>query len=303
MNTLRTFSRWYDRFLFESCDPKLVSAFRIGYALLLVIYVSTWAPSYSLWFTDQGLLGHKAAEQLAWEYRSSLLFYFTSPGFAACGLGLLALHSLLLLVGLWSRVQAAFIFVWLVSFQHRNPLICDGEDTVFRLFALFMTTMPLDAFWAIKQKKRPLTFFESLGAATGPDSDDHDLRFCWHLETRGAKLVDGSAMFYVSRMENYGGRHWLPTVWTETPWMMQWSTWLGLAIELSLPLLLWIKPTRRFAIVLGIVFHLAIESILNLFLFEWIMILGLLTFLDRFPSCPGFGSTPLGETRKSSDRP
>ncbi len=104
----------------------------------------------------------------------------------------------------------------------------------------------------------------------------------------GQSWWDGSAMFYVSRMENYGGRHWLPMIWTETPWMMQWATWLGLLLELSLPVLLWLKRTRRLAIVLGIVFHLAIESILNLFLFEWIMILGLLTFLDRFPHCHCF---------------
>ncbi len=158
LNKLGTLSRWYDRFLFESCDPKLVSAFRIGYALLLLIYVGTWAHSYTLWFTDHGLLGHQAAEQLAWEYSASLLFYFPSPAFAVCGLGLLVAHSLLLLVGAWSRFQAAFIFIWLVSFQHRNPLICDGEDTVFRLFALFMTMMPLDAYWSIT-RKRGLTLF------------------------------------------------------------------------------------------------------------------------------------------------
>ena len=48
---------------------------------------------------------------------------------------LLMLQSGMLLVGFYSRVQAASIFFWLVSFQNRNPLILDGEDTVFRIFA------------------------------------------------------------------------------------------------------------------------------------------------------------------------
>ncbi len=48
LNMLHSMNRWYDRFLFESCDPKLVSAFRMGYALLLIVYVATWSHSYSL---------------------------------------------------------------------------------------------------------------------------------------------------------------------------------------------------------------------------------------------------------------
>lgn len=284
MNPIRALSRWYERFLFESCDPKLVSAFRIGYALLLMVYVATWSHSYSLWFTDYGPLGHEAAEQLAWEYSSSLLFLFPSSTFAAWGLGLLAIHTLLLLLGVWSRFQAVFIFVWLVSFQHRNPLICDGEDTVFRLFALFMVLMPLDAYWSITRPSTPTPFSKAWGLRLIQIQMTVIYLSAGISKLAGQSWWDGSAMFRVSRMEHYGGRQWLPMFWTETPWTMQWATWIGLAIELSLPVLLWVKPTRRLAIVLGIVFHLAIESILNLFLFEWIMILGLLSFWDRVPS-------------------
>ena len=300
LNMLRSMNRWYDRFLFEGCDPKLVSAFRIGYALLLFVYVATWSHGYSMWFTEQGVLGIKAASQFGTASSSSLLFHFTSSSFAALGLGLLTVHAVLLLLGVWSRLQAGCIFIWLVSFQHRNPLICDGEDTVFRLFALFMTLMPLDAYWSLT-RKRGLT-----PLAQAPFSQAWGMRLVQiqmtmiYLSAGISKLAgsswwDGSAMFRVSRMENYGGRDWLPMFWTETPWMLQWATWLGLAIELSLPVLLWLKPTRRLAIVLGILFHLAIESILNLFLFEWIMILGLLTFLDRFPKwdCNCFQASPV----------
>lgn len=290
MIPLRWLGQQYDRFLFNGCDPKLVSAFRIGYAALLILYVTAGFHNYAMWFTDDGVLGHEAAAQLGDGAHPSLLNLFPNPSFAACGLLLLMAHAFLLLVGAWSRVQAGFIFIWLVSFQHRNPLILDGEDTVFRIFALFMTLMPLDAYWSISKPK---------GATASTESSAWALRLVQlqmtliYLSAGISKLAgpswwDGSAMYRVSLMEQYGGRDWLPSFWTQAPSMMQGATWIGLATELSLPLLLWIKPTRRVAIALGIAFHLAIESMLNLFLFEWIMILGLLTFLDRFPGGPCF---------------
>ena len=63
------------------------------------------------------------------------------------------------------------------------------------------------------------------------------------------------------------------------PWFIRAATWSALAIEAALPILLWFRPTRRPAIVAGIGLHLAIEASMNLFLFEWIMILGLLSFV------------------------
>ncbi len=56
-------------------------------------------------------------------------------------------------------------------------------------------------------------------------------------------------------------------------------TWVVLVIEAALPIALWFRPTRKIAIVLGVLLHLGIELSMNLFLFEWIMILGLLTFI------------------------
>jgi hypothetical protein len=44
--------------------------------------------------------------------------------------------------------------------------------------------------------------------------------------------------------------------------------------------LLWLRPTRRAAIAVALVFHLAVESSMNLFLFHWLMILGILSFAE-----------------------
>lgn len=53
-----------------------------------------------------------------------------------------------------------------------------------------------------------------------------------------------------------------------------------LALEWTLPVLLWLKPTRRAAIAVAIVFHLAVDYSMNLLLFHWLMILGILSFAE-----------------------
>ena len=58
-------------------------------------------------------------------------------------------------------------------------------------------------------------------------------------------------------------------------------TWLTLAIEAVLPFALWMPDTRRAAICLGLGFHLILATAFSLFLFHWLMILLLLTFLDE----------------------
>ena len=57
------------------------------------------------------------------------------------------------------------------------------------------------------------------------------------------------------------------------------STWAVLALELALPFMLFIPRLRLLASVRGILLHLSIDYALNLFLFEWAMIIGLLSFL------------------------
>src|SRR5690606_36854473 len=58
-------------------------------------------------------------------------------------IGMVLVQSALLVVGWFSHVQAACLFVWLVSFQHRNQLIIDGEDAVMRLFMFFLIFAPM----------------------------------------------------------------------------------------------------------------------------------------------------------------
>ncbi len=286
MKLVERLQKPFDRFLFESCDPIMASVLRIAYATLLIVDVCVWMLDGSHWFSDDGVVSAESIQRLYEIPYWSVFFISSSTALVQVGLVILLVQSCLLLFGCWSRFQAACIFFWLVSFQHRNPLICDGEDTVFRLFAFFMIFLPLDCDWSLSAK-----FYAKSGIQR-----TYDRSTAWGLrlvqfemtaiylsaswsKLQGATWRDGSALYYVSRMDDYFGRSWLPESTFDIPWLIRCATWVALSIEFALPWTLWFRRTRRLAIIAGIGLHLCIETTMNLFLFEWIMIVGLLAFV------------------------
>jgi hypothetical protein len=284
-------SRALDRFLFESCDVRIVPLLRIGFACLVIINTLVWMLDAELWFTDAGVLSSATAQHLNDRARWSLLFWLPSTlAVVKVCLSLLLLQSILLLVGCWSRFQMTCIFIWLVSFQHRNPLICDAEDTLFRWFAFLMVFLPLDCGWSLLSRIRANKLHINTKQSATDPSAAWALRLLqlqmtivyasatWN-KLLGSTWRDGTALYYVSHMSDHFGR--LPgSTWLfDSLWMVQFQTWAVLVVECLLPIALWIPQTRRLAIALGILLHLGIELTMHLFLFEWIMILGLLSFV------------------------
>lgn len=296
----------------------IASVFRVAYAFLLLINVGIWANQAELWFTDKGVLTSETSSKLYGGLYWSLLFEVPSSAkVVRWFLALLALQAFLLLIGIASRFQAACIFFWLITFQHRNPLICDGEDTLFRLFAFFMIWMPLDANWSLASRLRFGNATSGhIGDGCHSEGSDPVVRESYfqrlidrirkptsanwnfglnlvriqmtliYLSAAFSKSVgkswqDGSAMYYVARMEDYGWRSPIPVEWFDSMFVARLFTWSSLAVEFLLPIFLWVPRTRRLAVVVGILFHLGIEVTLNLFLFQWLMMLGLIAFLER----------------------
>jgi hypothetical protein len=265
----------------------LAPVLRIGFALLIVIQTLCVWPDAAYWYSDSGVLKSPTAEQILGPQAWSLLHCLDSePWMAQLGLLCLLVHSGLMLLGCYSRFQVAAIFVWLVSFQNRNPLITDGEDTVFRILAFLLIWLPLDAKWSV------MALRDSKNAHRTPTSKD-----AWALrliqfqmtviyastalcKLEGETWQNGSAVGYVSRMTDNFGR-WISPEWFDLPWITPLATWGTLAVEAFLPFGLWIPKIRWLAIGLAALMHLGIEASMNLFLFQWVMLLGLVSFAGK----------------------
>ena len=273
----RLAERW-NAFFFAARDPRLASAIRIAYGGLLLINILMWAPDLEYFFGDAGVLSLGRARLLVHEDAPTLLAYL--PLWVCYGL--LVAHAILLTVGWHTRVQAICVLIWLTQFHDRNAAMIDGEDTVFRLFAFYLALCPAGWAFSLDARKRPPGAPAPIPWALRL----FQLQMCViYLSSAIEKSTvhdwtSGNALYYVARIDDMFGKLPLPAFVFETVWLVKLLTWGVLALEWLLPIALLVPRTRKLAVVVGIVFHLAIESTMNLFLFHWIMILGLISFLE-----------------------
>jgi hypothetical protein len=153
-----------------------------------------------------------------------------------------------------------------------------------------MIFLPLDHRWSLLRKIRGIP-------STAGQEHTWALRLIQlqmsiiYLSAAWCKLLgetwrDGTALWIVSRSDDYFGRFWVPEVFFE-PIFLQGLTLATLAIELLVPVTLWIPRLRVPSLIVATLFHLGIEYSMNLFLFQWIMLVGLLSFCS-----PCSGSSP-----------
>ena len=95
----------------------------------------------------------------------------------------------------------------------------------------------------------------------------------------GDPWLDGTAIYYVSRLDDHFGRFYVPAFVFDTPWVVAFITWSVLVAELLCPLLIWFRETRLPCLFILAAFHLANEWTMNLFLFHWLMLCGWLAFV------------------------
>lgn len=302
----------FDRFWFESGTLRTCVLLRICYALLLLVYATAWLVDGTRWFSDEGVMSAGTARELLEGPQWSLFFWVpATPELVHLCLCILMFNATCLLFGFFSRFQAICIFFWLVTFQHRNPIICDGEDTVFRVFAFFLIFLPLDAALSTSRvliRRSPLAHVRWFRPWTAIPSGLGISDRAWALrliqiqmaliyfsaawcKALGDTWRDGTAIYYVFQMGDLFGRGWLPEAIMRSESLIRYSTWAVVIVEAALPVLLFIRPTRKAAVVLGILLHLTMEYSMHLFLFQWIMIVGLLSFVD--PRWPRFRSAAI----------
>tara|TARA_R110002096_G_scaffold206192_10_gene392403 strand:+ start:20040 stop:20945 length:906 start_codon:yes stop_codon:yes gene_type:complete len=270
----------WNRFFFGLGDPTTCDLLRIGFSILGLINLGFLALDGTLWFGEHGLLPYVASRTVV-EFSTQWTLFALLPKrdwVVWLAIALLAFHLVALLLGWKSRLQAIAVFVWLVSFQNRNPLILDASDVLFRLLSFFLILMPLGNRWAIdSSSKTPtprklwalqlvriqltLVYFSS--AIYKLQSDD------W---------TSGHALYYVFQLAQY--EHFpIPGFFLQSLLLQKLVTWAVILVELLLPFLLWIPRTRLVGVALGLVLHLAIFYGMFLFLFQFLMMLLVCSFL------------------------
>ena len=285
--------RGWQAFFHAPCDARVCALVRIAAAAVILVHLGAIFPDRAMWFTDDGVLTAEASRQIASPYAWSLLWFLPStPAVVTACLCVAIANAALLLVGLLPRINALCLFLWLYSFQMRNVQIIDGEDTVMRMIAFCLIWIQSAKCWSLQawiNKWRnphpgPLPRGEGVMVpGWGLRLLQIQMAFIFLstglMKLAGDEWLDGTALYYVARLDDFFGRFAVPAILFDTPWTVALMTWAVVLVELAVPGLIWFRETRRFCLVCLLLFHLANEWTMHLFLFHWIMLAGWLSFL------------------------
>lgn len=264
-------------------DGRVLALLRSGFAALVLVHVVALFPYAGMLWSEEGVLPLSELRAIAQGRPPTLLAALRAWDLAPyVAFALLGVHALLLLVGYRTRLQAVMVLVWLASFQNRNPLVTNGQDALLRIITFFMVLLPLGSAWSLDARRlgeRRVTS-ERLWPLRLLELQVSFVMLAAGLwKALGTDWTDGTALYYVTKLEGFWGNFPVTTALTESPRALALMTYLTLGLELSLPVAIWVPALRRASLVLALGFHLALAYAMNLFLFPWIMILGWCAFL------------------------
>jgi hypothetical protein len=216
------------------------------------------------------------------------------------------LHGVLLLLGIAPRLQTLAILVNLVSFQHLCSLVIDGQDDMFRIWAFYMLFLPLDHYtiydlfpktgrrdvsrswpmWPFRLFQIQITLIYT-GAAFGK------LFYGPHWRS-------GTTLWRLIHTNDFYGGIFNPDFFFNRLGPLKIITWSSLILENLCWILIWPLTTRWTILVIMVAFHISLDLAMNMHCFEWLTILGWLTFLALPahvpPSGPRRGATSNGSS-------
>jgi len=193
--------------------------------------------------------------------------------------------SLALAAGWLTRVAAVVVFVGLMSFERRNPWVFNSGDGLLRVIAFYMMLAPAGAALSVDRWRRERERFWEI-----PERAPWALRLMqiqlsviylagvWD-KVQGATWNDGTAVSYALRVSDLAALP-VPGFLSHAPVVVNLLTFGTLAIELGLGILVWNRRLRRWVLLVGVGFHLAIVWAIRVGFFSAGMLVLYVAFVD-----------------------
>lgn len=268
----------WNRFWFEAQPASAMALFRKAIAGLFFGMYAVRTFDLKLFFSESGIMPLKSVpEVLPMAYRTSLLFYWTSDT-ALWVLHLALLGALaLLFFGILPRLTAAVALVLSVSFLHRDMAPTYGVDMIgsFFLFYLMLAGDP----WRAKRSSELSRCLSSIGYRLAQCQVCIIYAYSGLDKVKGPQWWSGEALWGV--LSNVQLARFDFSIVAHAPLVVVALTYATLMWEIYFPVLVWVKPLRKFMLLFGVALHLGIAAALNLTFFAAIMIFSYILFLDE----------------------
>jgi hypothetical protein len=259
-------------------DGSAAAVFRVAFAILAAQTTVWVGMNVDRWYAEGGVAPSRIGNA-AW---SLWRFAPDAAWMGSLHVGLLGLGSALMLLGLWPRAGAFLLFAAHTSLQHRTPLILNSGDRLFAIVAFLAIFMPLGHRWSVASWWRSRRGKPAPAPASAWSTRLLQLQIAYiYAHTAMSKVMGGGWVEGTALRDVLGSpvfAEW-PTWLDQGPLVLA-MTWGTIAFELGFPFLVWFRRTRVWALAAGVAFHLAIDVLMIIPMFSWIMIVSYVAFLD-----------------------
>jgi hypothetical protein len=272
-----------------TADLRSLAAFRIALAVTVLIDVADRLRNLGAHYTDDGVLPR--ADLLADDEILDASFFSINliSGSASVQVALFAITAIAavaLLAGYATRLMTLVVWLLVVSFEWRNPLLGGGGEVLLRILLFWALFLPLGAVWSVDRLRDRSTPPHSMRVVSLPIAALFLQMallywFAFLLKTAPEWRSEGSALSYALGNEQLAKP--LATSMLELPGLLTVLTFGVVALEGLGPFLLlspfWTGPARTLGVLLFMGFHAGIWLTLGMGIFPAVAGLAMVCFL------------------------
>ena len=214
-----------------------------------------------------------------------MLNSFPAYGVALALFGALVAGSISLLVGYRTSLASVLVFVAVLSFEHRAPSIWNSGDGLLRIVCFFLMFAPAGQSLSVDRWRRERERFWEF-----PARPPWALRLIqiqvslvylsavW-FKLHGPDWLHGTAVSYSMRLQDFQ-RFVFPSALSHSVLVSTVATYLTIATEVMIGVLVWNRAARPLVLMLGVILHVSIGFNLELGFFSEVMLACYLAFLS-----------------------
>ena len=285
--SLRVLRQAWDQFFFTPQSPIPISLFRVLYGIVVTATLLLLHTDWLNWYGVHSWVSLATMREVEPGPRLNLFHLIPQDDSWISALFWLFLgFAVLLTIGLFTRASSVAVFLALASIQQRNLFITHGGDAFLRVTGFFLMFAPAGAAFSVDRLIRIRRGKEDSALQPRSPWAQRMIQFELALlyftsfwwKSMGVTWVNGTALYYVTQLDEL--RRFPLPIWMQLPIVLKLATWFTLALEFSLGVLIWFKELRYPLLLLGLLFHLALEYRLNVPMFEWDVLTAYVLFVN-----------------------
>ncbi len=231
---------------------------------------ATWVTAGMLTLAGFALTQLHRVDPSAWWIRA-LRSWQEDEALLLFAMGLWIGSTSFLLLGCGTRLAAIATWVLSMSFANANPNLDNAGDTIRAIVLFYLMMCPCGAVWSVDAFLRRLVRRQPQSGPVFVHPWPIRLLFVQMIfiyfmnglyKLMGPNWLDGTSLHYV--LGDVVLTRFSPFMLEIPSWLSRGMTWSVLAWEVSFPLLVLWKWSRRAALIMGVLFHLGIFATMEL---------------------------------------